>query len=213
MDKEEIKLFGFKLALEWLILFFVFGIGVLSFVKGFFMKNFFEIVSSIKLARKKSQTELLNHEFFKLTYSIENQEEIGYNLEERVRDTAIEVIKTELRYIKMILKANINYLILTPNKLSVDLFCERIIRELNDERDLFRNILRKKGYDSAFIKNVSDETFIYYKFAFKGVLLSKKELSLFNAISRILDVFLITFVTYKTTIIRKIQRAYYNAGK
>ena len=213
MDKEEIKLFGFKLALEWLILFFVFGIGVLSFVKGFFMKNFFEIVSSIKLARKKSQTELLNHEFFKLTYSIENQEEIGYNLEERVRDTAIEVIKPELRYIKMILKANINYLILTPNKLSVDLFCERIIRELNDERDLFRNILRKKGYDSAFIKNVSDETFIYYKFAFKGVLLSKKELSLFNAISRILDVFLITFVTYKTTIIRKIQRAYYNAGK
>ncbi len=113
----------------------------------------------------------------------------------------------------MILKANINYLILTKNELSVDLFCERIIRQLNDERYLFRNTLSKKGYEPDFIKNISDETFIYYKFAFKGILLAKKELSLFNAISRILDIFLITFVTYKTTIIRKIERAYYHASR
>jgi DNA-dependent RNA polymerase auxiliary subunit epsilon len=210
MDKEDIKFLGYKVALEWVVFFIFFGIGILSYVKGYFLKNYFGLISFIKLNRKKNQNELLNHEFFKLTYTIENKEEISYSLPEEVKNIAIDVIKTELRYVKMLLKANINYLILGKNDYSVEEFCERIIIELNDERDLFRNILRKKGYDTEFVKDISDETFIYYKFAFKGILLAKKELSLYNAIMRILDIFLITFVTYKTTILKKIKRAYGN---
>jgi hypothetical protein len=181
---------------------FGFGILLLAIAKMYLNKSFNRILSVLLLIINKKKIE--NHEFFKLSFSLYEDESFSNIISIGKKLLIQDVARIEFKYLKFTVINTLKFIY--ANKFTNTYILHSVIEtELKEYRDLRNTKLRKK-FPAKFVELYIQTTDIYYHYInsyFKAML---KERSIYQLILRMLDIYFAFLVTYKQTIPYRVNR-------